>query len=185
MTAATVHHYASTIMSNQQFESNSGQALAFPGGPVPLDSPFYVHRPPIEDLAYNELGKPGSVIRIRAPRKMGKSSLSYRIIDRAQAQGYRSAIIDFKQADESVFVSLNKFLRWFCAYLTRQLKLQPMLDDFWDEDMGSKVSCTIYLEGYLLEEIDSPILKTAFIEKYLTGNGSKNNWQICDPILRP
>lgn len=158
MTAATVHHYATTIMSNQQFESKSSQGLAFPSGPVPLDSPFYVHRPPIEDLAYNELGKPGSVIRIRAPRKMGKSSLSCRIIDRAQAQGYSSAIIDFKQADESIFVSLNKFLRWFCAYLTRQLKLKPMLDDFWDEDMGIKVSCTIYLEGYLLEEIDRPIV---------------------------
>lgn len=158
MVVPTILHDATTMMSNQQFNSKPDRGLAFPSGPVPLDSPFYVDRPPIEELACNELGKAGSVIRIRAPRKMGKSSLSCRIIDRAKTLGYRSAIINFQQADESVFASLDKFLRWFCAYLTRQLKLKPMLDDYWDEDMGSKVSCTIYLEGYLLEEIDSPIV---------------------------
>lgn len=132
--------------------------LEFPGGPVPLDSRFYIDRTPAEARACAEIGKPGSLIRIKAPRKMGKSSLMLRIIQAALARGYRTVTIDFQQADEAAFGSLDKFLRWLCVNAARQLKLPPNLDDFWDEDMGSKVSCTMYFENYLLEEIEPPIV---------------------------
>ncbi|OKH38368.1 hypothetical protein NIES2119_10040 [[Phormidium ambiguum] IAM M-71] len=132
--------------------------LEFPNDPLPLDSPFYIERPPIEELAYAEISKPGSFIRIKAPRKMGKSSLMIRIIDRATNLGYRTATLDFQQADETNFSSLYKFLRWFCANLSRQLKLEPILDEYWDEDIGSKVSSTLYFQGYLLTKINTPLV---------------------------
>ncbi len=130
----------------------------FPSVPVPLGSPFYIQRPPVEELVYKEIAKPGSVIRIKAPRKMGKSSLMLRILERAVYLGYRTVTLDFQQAEEAIFDSLDKFLRWFCACASRQLKLEPALDDYWDEDMGSKVSCTIYFQGYLLQETESPVV---------------------------
>ncbi|HLO51932.1 MAG TPA: AAA-like domain-containing protein [Kamptonema sp.] len=132
--------------------------LEFPGSPVPLDSPFYIHHSLIEELAYREIAKPGSVLRIKAPRKMGKSSLLLRILDRANSLGYRTVSLDFQQAEEAVLDNLDKFLRWFCANISRHLDLPPVLDDYWDEDMGSKVSCTIYLQQYILAEINSPLI---------------------------
>ncbi len=132
--------------------------LEFPGGPIPLDSRFYIDRSPAEARACAEISKPGSLIRIKAPRKMGKSSLMLRIIDAAVDRGYRTVTVDFQQADEAVFASLDKFLRWLCVNVARQLKLEPNLDEFWDEDMGSKVSCSLYFENYLLEHIDSPVV---------------------------
>lgn len=132
--------------------------LEFPGSPVPLTSPFYINHPLIEALAYREIAKPGSVIRIKAPKKMGKSSLLLRILDRANSLGYRTVSLDLQQADEAVLNNLDKFLRWFCANISRYLELPPLLDDYWDEDMGSKVSCTIYLQQYILSEINSPLV---------------------------
>lgn len=132
--------------------------LEFPGGPIPIDSPFYIDRSPAETRACAEIGKPGSLIRIKAPRKMGKSSLMLRIIHAAVDRGYRTVTVDFQQADEAVFATLDKFLRWLCVNVARQLKLEPNLDEFWDEDMGSKVSCSLYFENYLLEQIDSPLV---------------------------
>jgi len=132
--------------------------LEFPGGPIPLDSPFYIDRSPAEARACAEIGKPGSLICIKAPRKMGKSSLMLRIIDAAVDRGYRTVTVDFQQADAAVFATLDKFLRWLCVNVARQLKLEPNLDEFWDEDMGSKVSCSLYFENYLLEQIDSPLV---------------------------
>lgn len=132
--------------------------LEFPGSPVPLGSPFYIHHPLIEELAYREIAKPGSVLRIKAPRKMGKSSLLLRILDRANSLGCRTVSLDFQQADEAVLNNLDKFLRWFCANISRHLELPPLLEDYWDEDMGSKVSCTIYLQQYILSEISSPLV---------------------------
>ncbi|MEG4121066.1 AAA-like domain-containing protein [Microcoleus sp. N9_B4] len=132
--------------------------LEFPGSPVPLGSPFYIHHPLIEELAYREIAKPGGVLRIKAPRKMGKSSLLLRILDRAGSLDYQTVSLDFQQAEESVLDNLDKFLRWFCANISRHLGLPPLLDDYWDEDMGSKVSCTIYLQQYVLAEISTPLV---------------------------
>jgi hypothetical protein len=50
-------------------------------GEVPLDSPFYVERPPIERLCYETIVQPGALIRIKAPKQMGKTSLMLRILD--------------------------------------------------------------------------------------------------------
>jgi len=132
--------------------------LEFPGAPVPPDSPLYIYRPPIEQLVCNHISQPGCVIRIKAPRNMGKSSLLNRIMTEARTLDYRTVSLDFQEAEEAVFGSLNKFLRWFCANLSRCLHLSPRLDDYWDEELGSKVSCRIYIEGYLLERIDSPLV---------------------------
>jgi GGDEF domain-containing protein len=130
----------------------------FPSGPLALNSKYYISRPPIEELAYEEISKPGSVICIKGPRKMGKSSIMLRIVAHATALQYRTASIDFQQADSSVFTSLDKFLRWFSANVTRELQLEFKLDDYWDRDIGSKVSCTIYFQAYLLEQINSPLV---------------------------
>ncbi|MCL1474769.1 AAA-like domain-containing protein [Argonema antarcticum] len=132
--------------------------IDLPGSPISLHSRFYIDRPPCEALAYRELCNPGSLIRIRAPRKMGKSSLMLRLLNQAATFGYRTVTIDFQQADTTIFENSDKFLRWLCFNVARQLKLAPNLNDYWDEEMGSKVSCIIYFEGYLLEQIDTPLV---------------------------
>ncbi len=137
----------------------SGSKIEFPSGPVPLGSPLYINRPPLEELVCNEILHSGCLIRIKAPRKTGKSSLLNRMIAYAKEQGYQIAYLDFQEADQDVFASLDKFLRWFCVNVSRQLNLLPCLDDFWDTEMGSKVSCKIYFEAYVLQYItQSPVV---------------------------
>jgi AAA-like domain len=128
----------------------SASKIEFPSGPVPLGSPLYINRPPLEELVCNEILYPGCLIRIKAPRKTGKSSLLNRMIASAKEQSYQIVYLDFQEADEDVFASLDKFLRWFCINVSRQLNLLPCLDDFWDIEMGSKVSCKIYFLSFWL-----------------------------------
>ncbi|MBD2524536.1 AAA-like domain-containing protein [Nostoc sp. FACHB-133] len=145
-------------------DSFSASKIEFPSGPVPLGSPLYINRPPLEELVCNEILYPGCLIRIKAPRKTGKSSLLNRMIAYAREQGYQIVYLDFQEADQDVFASLDKFLRWFCVNVSRQLNLLPCLDDFWDTEMGSKVSCKIYFEAYLLQYIDNSPLVLALNE---------------------
>jgi AAA-like domain len=142
----------------------SATKMNFPSGPVPLGSPLYINHPLLEELICNELIHPGSLIRIKAPRKMGKSSLLNRMIAHAKEQGYQVVYLDFQEADEEVFTSLDRFLRWFCVNASKQLNLFPCLDDFWDMEMGSKVSCKVYFEAYLLQYIDNNPLVLALNE---------------------
>ena len=133
-------------------------ALELPNTPVPLESSLYIQRPPSESQAYEEIVKPGALIRIKAPKQMGKTSLVMRILSMAQARGYRTVRLNLLQAEDKVLGDLQRLLRWFCANITLQLGLESLLDDYWDEDLGFKVSCTTYLQGYVLGHLDSPLV---------------------------
>ncbi|MFB2876660.1 AAA-like domain-containing protein [Floridanema aerugineum] len=120
----------------------------------------YVKREPIETICYETLLQPGSLIRIKAPSLMGKTLLVNHTLAKLATGGYRTGNLSFELADRKTHLTnLDKFLRWFCINVSRELEIPPQLDDYWDEeDMGSKVSCTTYFEDYLLSQDDSPVV---------------------------
>ncbi|MUG91882.1 hypothetical protein F7734_05110 [Scytonema sp. UIC 10036] len=131
---------------------------SYPDGPVPLNSPLYIERPLIENLAYQEVTQPGCVIRIRAPKGMGKSSLVLRLLNFAQRQEYHTVKLDCQQIDALNLHDINQFLRCFCWQIATELGIDPNLDAYWDEEIGSKLSCSFYLRNHLLEQIKNPVV---------------------------
>lgn len=77
---------------------SSPQTLDEPEGQVSLNSSFYVERPPVESDCYDAIIKPGALIRVKAPRQMGKTSLMSRILNHASQQGYRTVCLNFQSA---------------------------------------------------------------------------------------
>jgi hypothetical protein len=130
----------------------------FPGGQVPLDSAFYVERYPSESDCYKTILQPGALIRIKAPRRMGKTSLMARILARAEKLGDRTVLLSFQLADKAIFQDLDKFLQWFCASVGLGVQMPNRLADYWDDLFGSKVSCKMYFEQYLLAETAQPLV---------------------------
>jgi transcriptional regulator with XRE-family HTH domain len=130
----------------------------YPNGAVPLDSPFYLERVPAQAQIDRELAKPGGLVRIKAPKEMGKTSLLMRTLDSAKGLGYQTVSLNIEQVDAAILSDLDRFLRWLCANVARQLQLPPMLDEYWDEDLGSKISCTAYFQDYLLAKISTPLV---------------------------
>jgi transcriptional regulator with XRE-family HTH domain len=137
-----------------QFES----LCPYPDGAVTLDSPFYVERPPIEEQIYRELTQPGCVIRIKAPKQMGKTSLVLRLLAFAQMQGYQTVNLNCYQIDSDSLTNLNKLLRSFCWHVAKELGINPKLNEIWDEEIGCKLSCSFYFQSYLLKQSQSPIV---------------------------
>lgn len=129
-----------------------------PGGQVPLESSFYIERPPIEKRCYDAIWQPGALIRIHAPRQMGKTSLMAKILQQARWQEYHTVTLSFQLASSHVLSDLDKFLQWFCASIGKSLGLPNQVADYWDTMLGGKSSSTDYFENYLLAEIDSPIV---------------------------
>jgi hypothetical protein len=133
--------------------------LEFPGSPVAPESSFYVKRPPTEERCAREILKPGALIRIRAPQRLGKTSLLNRIMADAKTAGYRALRLDLRQAEEQFLTTLDTFLQWFCVNVSRKLELPPQLDDYWDSDrFGSLVSCTTYFQSHLLGQLNNSLL---------------------------
>lgn len=133
--------------------------LPFPDGPVPLNCPFYIERDCVENLCYQTIVKQGSLIRIKAPKLMGKTSLLTRIIAHSQSQNYQTVYLNLSSVERNILTNLDKFLRWLCLMVSRQLKIENQLNNYWDIDiLGSNDNCTVYFEEYLLTTIDCPLV---------------------------
>jgi hypothetical protein len=130
-----------------------------PEGQVPLRSLFYVERPPIETDCYGAIAEPGALIRIKAPRQMGKTSLMTRILAHGANLGYRTVPVYFQEADQEVFSHLDWFLRWFCSTVTIELDLEDKTEAFWQRtSLGSKPKCRNYFQQYLLPQVDTTLV---------------------------
>ncbi|WP_414622748.1 AAA-like domain-containing protein [Calothrix sp. CCY 0018] len=131
----------------------------YPEGQIQVGSPFYIERPPIEERCYEEITRAGALIRIKAPKRMGKSSLLARILHQAEQQGDRTVYLSLESATKDCFKNTETFLKWFCASVARALDLSHNLDEYWELAgvIGGNLCCQEYFEKYLLTEIDKPI----------------------------
>ncbi|MFQ4136059.1 AAA-like domain-containing protein [Nodosilinea sp. PGN35] len=127
-------------------------------GPLSLDSPFYLYRPAVESSGTQEILTPGAMVRIKAPRQFGKTSLINLMLGHAQDYGLRTAVVSLRAIDRSTLADINQTLRWFCATVARALGLPNQLDQRWDGLFGGIYSCTDYFETYLLPAADQPLL---------------------------
>jgi transcriptional regulator with XRE-family HTH domain len=134
-------------------------APELPGGQVDLASRFYIDRPPIESRCYETISQPGALIRIKAPRQMGKTSLMARILHHAAQQGSRTVALSFQLANRRVFANSDTFLQWFCASVGQELGMLEQLQKCWElaDLIGSNQCCKAFFEQYLLSE-SSPSL---------------------------
>ncbi|NEQ80657.1 MAG: hypothetical protein F6K26_10475 [Moorea sp. SIO2I5] len=127
-----------------------------PSSPARADQEIYIERPPIEDRCYQEILKPGALIRIKAPKMMGKTLLIHKIIAHGEKQGYGKVYLNMNQLP---FANLDTFLKSFCLQVGNKLKLPNQLQTYWDDSFFSSVdNCTTYFEEYLLASLESSLL---------------------------
>lgn len=143
-------HVQTTQAPSQQYQP--------PKGSLPLGSPFYVYRPPVERLCFQEVLNPGALLRIKAPRQFGKTSLITQILGYAHDQGLQSALVNLQLVEGRILDQPDSFLQWFCASVARELGLPNEMATRWDDMFGASYSCTDYFESYLLAECDRPLL---------------------------
>lgn len=149
----------STVPPTPPPASPSPTVLTFPEGSVALSSPLYLEREGVESLCYQTVVKPGSLIRIKSPKLMGKTSLMARILAQGQSLNYRTVYLNLSSVEGGIIRNLDKFLRWLCLMVGRQLELENRLKDYWDtEILGSNDNCTVYFEEYLLSAINCPLV---------------------------
>lgn len=127
----------------------------------PAEFPFYIKRKNrenlecIEDRCYKEIQKTGALVRIKAPEKMGKTSLLEYVLDFSRTLGYHTVKLDFRLADFSDYETL---LKWICLRVSESLELEENLDNYWKERYTTNDNCTRYFQNYLLSNIKNPLV---------------------------
>jgi hypothetical protein len=88
-----------------------------------------------------------------------------RILLQAKQQGYLTIVLKVRRADEKALTNLDTFLRWFCNNVVNELnklelqcQLTTNLENYWDNNCGSKVGCTDYFEKNLLTKLPNKLV---------------------------
>lgn len=130
--------------------------IPFPEISEPLNSPFYIPRKS-DSESHEEVKQPGALIRIKAPKQMGKTSLIKRIIEEAKKKhNYYTTYLDFSILEKSIFHNTCDFFRGFYSYISDQLPESPPLKN-WDKDMPIVLSITRQFQT-LLQNLDGVLV---------------------------
>jgi hypothetical protein len=88
---------------------------------------------------------------------MGKSFMMSRVLDYVEQNGYRTAIIDLREANQEIFSDINQFLKWLCAMVSERLNIDRDPEENWKKFLGANPNCTKFFENYFLSTTEKPL----------------------------
>jgi len=115
------------------------------GGAVPTDSRFYVRR--TADLALEKaLGRHESIVLLKGPRQIGKTSLIGHGLGIAEG---RTAITDFQKLSSRQLQSEESFCRVLATTLAHQLGVPFDFEKEWFEPLGGNLNLDRFIRDFL------------------------------------
>lgn len=127
------------------------------GGAVPLGSRFYVSRPTDAEF-HGALARGDSIVLVKGPRQVGKTSLLARGIQGAREAGARVVLTDFQKLGEEHLASAAALFRAFAEMIADQLDLDVCLDEVWNPQRGWNVNFERFLRREVLGAAPSPLV---------------------------
>jgi hypothetical protein len=136
--------------------SGEPDVLEEPTGFVPIGSPLYLQPKALESCVKVLMGRT-PLLRIKAPRKFGKTSLVERLLRWGEKNGYDVVRFDFQTIDEACFTDLHQLLKELCREICRELEIDPQFEAHWQEQSAIN-ACNHYFTDYLLKQLEKPVL---------------------------
>lgn len=126
------------------------------GGAVSPDSPFYAER--ASDIEFSKaLHANESIILVKGPRQMGKTSLIGRGAKQVAGLGWRQVSTDFQKLSSTQLASDEAFYKPLAATLARQLKVKYDFAEEWIDVFGANMNMDNFIRT-LLEESNQPLV---------------------------
>lgn len=126
------------------------------GGAVPPDSPFYQERTSDIDFTKALLAHE-SIVLVKGPRQIGKTSLIGRGAKLVRDEGWRQVSTDFQKLSTSRMVADDSLYRLLAATLARQLKFNYDFEGEWLDVFGANMNLDNFIRS-LLEASDEPLV---------------------------
>jgi len=128
-----------------------------PSGTVALDSRYYIERSD-DQKCYNTLDSRYTLIRIKAPRQYGKTSLLARVILEAKEREYKIVSFNFQEDfDKSILNNLNGLLSCIYNITASRLEVEVKINEMLLKMLTPKMIATTYMEE-ILSSIKNPFL---------------------------
>ncbi|HXG24647.1 MAG TPA: AAA-like domain-containing protein, partial [Chthonomonadales bacterium] len=127
------------------------------GGAVPLDSGFYVVRSCDADFEA-AIARQDSILLVKGPRQVGKTSLLARGLQRARRFGTYVVSTDLQKLNQEQLSSANAFYLASAQAMADQLNLRIGPEETWDARRGANGNFERYLRREVLEKLNAPLV---------------------------
>ncbi|HRF61096.1 MAG TPA: AAA-like domain-containing protein [Fimbriimonadaceae bacterium] len=126
------------------------------GGAVPPDSPMYVERSADRELR-DAITNRESILLVRGPRQIGKTSLLGQGSLHAEQIGARQVTTDFQKLSARQMDDGELFCRLLAKTLCRQMEFEYDFERHWDPMFGANLNIDEFLRALLMES-DRPLV---------------------------
>ena len=127
------------------------------GGAVPLSSSFYLVR--TADQAFVEaITQRDSIVLVKGPRQIGKTSLLARGLQRARELGARVVLTDLQRLTVPQLKSADTLFRYLAEAIAEQLEESGIAAPTWDVERGWNVNFERFLRREVLAKEESPLV---------------------------
>jgi DNA-binding SARP family transcriptional activator len=127
------------------------------GGAVPLDSPYYIRRPADEQFAA-AIARRDSIVLVKGPRQIGKTSLLGRGLQQARERGARVVLTDFQKLTAAQLESSDTLFFTLAEAMAEQLDLEVAPEAVWNPRRGWNVNFERYVRREVLARIEVPLV---------------------------
>ena len=135
---------------------SEGLQLEPVGGAMAPDSPFYIER--ATDAEFSQaVRNRESIVLIKGPRQMGKTSLIGRGVKLVRDLGWRTFTTDFQKLSAGQLVSEESLYRVLSATLAKRLNFAYDFEGEWLDVFGANMNMDNFVRA-LLESSDTPFV---------------------------
>jgi DNA-binding SARP family transcriptional activator len=134
------------------------------GGAVPLGSRFYLERP-ADGQFHSAIGRRDSIVLVKGPRQIGKTSLLARGLQRAREDGARVVLTDLQKLAPEQLESAASLFRAFAEMISDQLDLDVTPEEVWHPRRGWNVN----FERFLRRKVLGGLGKSGGVEERRSG----------------
>ncbi len=127
------------------------------GGAVPLESGFYIVRPTDTEF-HAAIARQDSIVLVKGPRQVGKTSLLARGVQRARETGSRIVMTDMQKLTPEQLDSAAALFRAFSEMIADQLDLDVSFDDVWNPRRGWNVNFERFMRREVLALAETPLI---------------------------
>lgn len=127
------------------------------GGAVLPGSRFYIERPADHTFA-EAITRRDSIVLIKGPRQIGKTSLLARGLEQARQQGTRVVLTDVQALPEACLATPDVFFRFLARTLALELELPFHPADDWPDDLPPQTNLEMFLQSRILAAEPSPVI---------------------------
>ncbi len=132
-------------------------ALEPTGGAVLPGSRFYIERPADREFA-EAIARRDSIVLVKGPRQIGKTSLLASGLEQARQQGTRVVLTDIQALPEACLASPDVFFRFLARTLALELEIPFHPADDWPDDLPPQTNLEMFLQSRILAADPSPVI---------------------------